>query len=299
VAVDGDHFGFTPENLVTLLKQGSPRSLAMLDESLGRCARDLPERVCPLRVFPEEFRRVEDDRNNLHDQKARAERGASRMLFCGDAVFVSAGEPVFYATTWSAAEEDKRLSIVVEPSDLDGESKYAVRASGGLAPRTPPCRSPRRWFRDQRNRDRRTMRRRAPPTVLKQRPRRRLRISGGDTGSQGHPRTGSEAVHSRPRTTTRSASSGPGSGRRMAHSYNETTLEQLKTVLEDKLTQEGGTSLPELKEAVDGVYSFADERRAGLISKTKAFRAANLANKDAWRLSDVGQKFYRWPGCQT
>jgi hypothetical protein len=38
---------------------------------------------------------------------------------------------------------------------------------------------------------------------------------------------------------------------------------------------------------VEGVYSFADERRAGLIAKTESFRAANLANKDAWRLSGV------------
>lgn len=127
----GDHFGFTPGRFATLLEQGYPRSLAMLDESLGRCASDLPERVCPLRVFPEEFRRVEDDRNNLHDQKARAERGASKMLFCGDGVFVPAGEPVFYATTWSAAHEDRRLSIVVGPSDLDGESKYAVHTAPG------------------------------------------------------------------------------------------------------------------------------------------------------------------------
>ena len=74
---------------------------------------------------------------------------------------------------------------------------------------------------------------------------------------------------------------------KMARSYNETTLANLKTVLTEKLNQEGGTSLPELTEAVDGVYSFADERRAGLIAKTEAFRAANLANKDAWRLSDV------------
>jgi HK97 family phage portal protein len=73
----------------------------------------------------------------------------------------------------------------------------------------------------------------------------------------------------------------------MAHSYNETTLEQLNDVLSETLTQPGGTSLPELTEAVNGVYSFADERRAGLIAKTESFRAANLANKDAWRLSDV------------
>ena len=73
----------------------------------------------------------------------------------------------------------------------------------------------------------------------------------------------------------------------MARSYNETTLEQLKTILDKKLTQTGGTNLTELTEAVDGVYSFADERRASLIAKTEAYRASNLANKDAWRLSDV------------
>ena len=70
---------------------------------------------------------------------------------------------------------------------------------------------------------------------------------------------------------------------KMARSYNETTLSQLKTVLNEKLTQPGGTNLAELTKAVDGVYSFADERRAGLIAKTESFRAANFANKDAWR----------------
>ena len=74
---------------------------------------------------------------------------------------------------------------------------------------------------------------------------------------------------------------------KMAHSYNETTLENLKTVLEEKLNQAGGTNLPELTRAVDGVYDFADDRRAGLIAKTEAYRASNLANKDAWRLSEV------------
>ena len=33
---------------------------------------------------------------------------------------------------------------------------------------------------------------------------------------------------------------------KMARSYNETTLDQLKTVLGDKLTQQGGTNLTEL-----------------------------------------------------
>jgi Phage Mu protein F like protein len=74
---------------------------------------------------------------------------------------------------------------------------------------------------------------------------------------------------------------------KMARSYNETTLNQLKDVLGEKLNQSGGTNLTELTNAVDGVYSFADERRAGLIAKTESFRAANWANKEAWKASGV------------
>lgn len=74
---------------------------------------------------------------------------------------------------------------------------------------------------------------------------------------------------------------------KMATSYQETTLSQLKTILTDKLNQSGGTNLKELTDAVDGVYSFADERRAGLIAKTESFRAANWANREAWQQSGV------------
>jgi HK97 family phage portal protein len=74
---------------------------------------------------------------------------------------------------------------------------------------------------------------------------------------------------------------------KMARSYNETTLDQLKNVLQEKLAQPGGTNLAELTDAVDGVYSFADERRAGLIAKTESFRAANWANREAWSQSGV------------
>lgn len=80
---------------------------------------------------------------------------------------------------------------------------------------------------------------------------------------------------------------------KMARSYNETTLEQLKDKLEEKLTQDGGTNLSELTDAVDGVYSFADERRAGLIAKTESYRAANWANKEAWAQSGVVQSL-KW-----
>jgi putative ABC transport system substrate-binding protein len=74
---------------------------------------------------------------------------------------------------------------------------------------------------------------------------------------------------------------------KMARSYNESTLQQLKTVLSEKLSQPSGTSLNELTDAVDGVYSFADERRADLIAKTESYRAANYANKAAWKASGV------------
>jgi SPP1 gp7 family putative phage head morphogenesis protein len=73
----------------------------------------------------------------------------------------------------------------------------------------------------------------------------------------------------------------------MATTYNETTLSQLEAVLQEKLTQPGGTNLTELTQAVDGVYSFADERRAALIAKTESFRAANWANREAWQQSGM------------
>ena len=80
---------------------------------------------------------------------------------------------------------------------------------------------------------------------------------------------------------------------KMATSYNETTLDQLKNVLGEKLTQPGGTNLTELTEAVDGVYSYADEKRAAMIAKTESFRAANWANKEAWKASGV-VKTVKW-----
>ena len=79
----------------------------------------------------------------------------------------------------------------------------------------------------------------------------------------------------------------------MATSYNETTLSQLKDALTEKLNQSGGTNLTELTNAVDDVYNFADTRRAGLIAKTESFRAANWANKQAWKASGV-VKTVKW-----
>jgi HK97 family phage portal protein len=80
---------------------------------------------------------------------------------------------------------------------------------------------------------------------------------------------------------------------KMAQSYNETTLQQLKDVIGEKLTQDGGTNLTELTQAVEGVYSFADERRTGLIAKTESYRASNSANRAAWQQSGV-VKTVKW-----
>ena len=75
--------------------------------------------------------------------------------------------------------------------------------------------------------------------------------------------------------------------RRWPAATTKPRLQQLKNVLGEKLSQPSGTNLTELTNAVDGVYSFADERRAGLIAKTESFRAANYANKAAWQASGV------------
>jgi len=80
---------------------------------------------------------------------------------------------------------------------------------------------------------------------------------------------------------------------KMARSYNETTLAQLTDKLEEKLTQAEGTNLAELTEAVDGVYSFADDKRAEMIAKTESYRASNWANVQAWRQSGV-VKTLKW-----
>lgn len=73
----------------------------------------------------------------------------------------------------------------------------------------------------------------------------------------------------------------------MARSYTETTLSQLSKAIGDQLASTEGTSLAKITDAVDGVYEFADERRASMIAKTEAYRAANQANLSAWDKSGV------------
>jgi hypothetical protein len=122
----GDRFGLTFDRFAKLVEEGLPRSLAILDDPLGRCARELPSHAFPLPVFPEAYRRVNGELNNFHDQKARAERGASTIVICGEHVYVRAGEPIFYATAFSADDGDKRISIDIGCSHPSFEKSFAI-----------------------------------------------------------------------------------------------------------------------------------------------------------------------------
>lgn len=87
---------------------GHPEILALLDPAFAAY-----EGPWPLAPFPEQrLEAVEHDMNNLEDRRAVAQRGASTTIFCGDGVFVQAGEPVFYATG-----DGKSLSLAVGVSD--------------------------------------------------------------------------------------------------------------------------------------------------------------------------------------
>jgi hypothetical protein len=123
--LDSARFGLTSDRFAELVEEGLPRSLAILDDPLGRCASKLPYHAFPLPEFPKAYRRVDGELNNLHDQKARAERGASTIVFCGEHVYVRAGEPVFYAEAFSAYEGDERLSIGIRCSHSNFDNSLA------------------------------------------------------------------------------------------------------------------------------------------------------------------------------
>ena len=71
----------------------------------------------------------------------------------------------------------------------------------------------------------------------------------------------------------------------MAKSYNETTLNLLKSKLDQGIAE--GQSIPELKNTISDIYEFSDATRAEMVARTEAFRAANLATKEAWKQSGV------------
>jgi len=71
----------------------------------------------------------------------------------------------------------------------------------------------------------------------------------------------------------------------MAKSYNETTLDLLKTKLDQGISE--GLSISELKDTISQIYEYSDESRAEMVARTEAFRTANLATKEAWSQSGV------------
>jgi len=71
----------------------------------------------------------------------------------------------------------------------------------------------------------------------------------------------------------------------MAKSYNETTLNLLKSKLDQGIAE--GQSISDLKNTISDIYEFSDTTRAEMVARTEAFRTANLATKEAWKQSGV------------
>jgi len=124
--VGGDYnYVLHPETFATMLKDGHREALILLDPSF---AGGIEQR--PLRTFPENYRRVDHDWNNLANQQAMAQRGASTTIFCGDGTFVRGGEPLFYALP-SAADDEKNVTMVVGISDTKREPDGTSQSEPG------------------------------------------------------------------------------------------------------------------------------------------------------------------------
>ena len=78
---------------------------------------------------------------------------------------------------------------------------------------------------------------------------------------------------------------------KMSESYNQTTLENLETQINDGLT--AGESIADITKRVEQVYEWSDTSRAGTVATTESFRSANAALKTAWQQSGV-VKTVRW-----
>jgi hypothetical protein len=124
--VGGDYnYVLHPETFATMLKDGHPETLTLLDPSF---AGSIEQR--PLRTFPKEYRRVDHDWNNLVNQQAIAQRGASTTIFCGDGTFVRGGEPLFYALP-CGADDDKNINLAVGISDTKRQPDGTSRSEPG------------------------------------------------------------------------------------------------------------------------------------------------------------------------
>lgn len=77
----------------------------------------------------------------------------------------------------------------------------------------------------------------------------------------------------------------------LAENYNQTTLDLLKTKLNEGL--EAGEGLDQLKDRVSTIYEFSDEYRAARVAQTETFRTGNAATREAWKQSGV-VKTLKW-----
>ena len=73
--------------------------------------------------------------------------------------------------------------------------------------------------------------------------------------------------------------------------YTETTLEDLKTTIEQSLKE--GDSIAELTEKVRTYYDSAKQSRAPMLARTESFRISNSATKEAWKQTGV-VKTMKW-----
>lgn len=83
---------------------------------------------------------------------------------------------------------------------------------------------------------------------------------------------------------------------RMAKSYNKTTVDLLKTALNEGITN--GEGINELSKRVGDIYDFSDKYRAGMVAQTESYYVANKANKEAYVQSGV-VKTVRWYTADT
>jgi HK97 family phage portal protein len=77
----------------------------------------------------------------------------------------------------------------------------------------------------------------------------------------------------------------------LSKSYNSTTLDALKTILEEG--QAEGLGLDELASRVSDIYEFSNVTRAEVVARTETFRIANDATKEAWKQTGV-VKTIKW-----
>lgn len=71
----------------------------------------------------------------------------------------------------------------------------------------------------------------------------------------------------------------------MSHSYNQNTLDMLKSKLEEGMGQ--GLGVQALGQIVQDVYAFKDEYAAERVALTESNRISNMAGKIAWKESGV------------